>query len=235
MENFFVVLGGMGTMATESFIHLLNQRTPANKDQDYLNYIVCNHASIPDRTAFILQQSKEDPYPVLQEDIISLQPLHPRFFVLTCNTAHYFYERLQESSIVPILHMPRIAAHVVAKKAQGEKKRVMILATSGTIQSKVYHQELESYPNLEICIPDAELQKEVMGLIYDDIKEKDWMNEARYHQILQRAKEEYHCDYMILGCTELSLIEEKCPNHPYEVIDAQSELVNQVLVEMKKK
>ncbi len=29
MENFFTILGGMGTLATESFIHTLNQRTEA--------------------------------------------------------------------------------------------------------------------------------------------------------------------------------------------------------------
>lgn len=40
MENFFTILGGMGTLATESFIHTLNKRTEAHRDQDYLNYIV---------------------------------------------------------------------------------------------------------------------------------------------------------------------------------------------------
>lgn len=53
MENFFTILGGMGTLATESFIHTLNKRTEAHRDQDYLNYIVVNHATIPDRTEYI--------------------------------------------------------------------------------------------------------------------------------------------------------------------------------------
>ena len=37
VENFFSILGGMGTQATESFVRLLNQRTVTHKDQDNLN------------------------------------------------------------------------------------------------------------------------------------------------------------------------------------------------------
>lgn len=51
MENFFSILGGMGTMATESFVRLINHRTKATKDQEYLNYVLFNHATVPDRTA----------------------------------------------------------------------------------------------------------------------------------------------------------------------------------------
>ena len=46
MKDFFVILGGMGTQATESFVHLLNKRT-AQKDRDYLNYCLFNHATVP--------------------------------------------------------------------------------------------------------------------------------------------------------------------------------------------
>lgn len=233
MKNFFVVLGGMGTMATESFVHLLNQRTPAHRDQDYLNYIVCNHATVPDRTAFILNESQDDPYPVLAQDIENFSAMDPRFFVLTCNTAHYFYDELQKTTTVPLVHMPRLAVETIAKKAAGEKKRVMILATSGTIASKVYHKEFEAYDNLEVVVPDEYLQTEVMTLIYHDVKERDFINEERYHHILEKAAHDYHCDYMLLGCTELSLMEEKCPNHDYQVVDAQSELVDYVIKEMK--
>lgn len=59
MENFFSILGGMGTMATESFVRLINHRTKATKDQEYLNYVLFNHATVPDRTAYILDRSEE--------------------------------------------------------------------------------------------------------------------------------------------------------------------------------
>ena len=48
---FFAVLGGMGTLATESYIRLVNAATHAHSDQGYLDYVVFNDASVPDRTA----------------------------------------------------------------------------------------------------------------------------------------------------------------------------------------
>lgn len=234
MENFFVVLGGMGTMATESFVRLLNQRTPAQCDQDYLNYLVVNHATIPDRTAYILKESDANPLEPLMQDIQSLSTLHPKFFVMTCNTAHHFYDQLQAVTDIPIIHMPKLAAQKIAEYASGKPYRVMILATSGTIASKVYHKQFDAYDNIEVVIPDADLQKEVMDLIYHDIKEHDFYNEKRYREILRQSKEKYQCDGMILGCTELSLMEEYASEHPYKVVDAQSELVDKVLTMMNK-
>ncbi len=73
----------MGTEATETFIHILNERTPATKDQDYLNYILVNHSTVPDRTNYILDHSKPNPFVPLAEDIKQQSQLHPAFF---CNS-----------------------------------------------------------------------------------------------------------------------------------------------------
>ena len=69
MRNFFAVLGGMGTMATESFVRVLDKETHATRDQEFLDYVVFNHATVPDRTDFILGRSTNDPYPYLAEDV----------------------------------------------------------------------------------------------------------------------------------------------------------------------
>ena len=69
MKKFFTVLGGMGTLATESYMRILDQRTPTKRDQDYLDYIVVNHATVPDRTSWILDHSKPSPTKALIEDI----------------------------------------------------------------------------------------------------------------------------------------------------------------------
>ena len=80
MENFFSILGGMGTMATESFIRILNQRTHAHNDQEYLNYVMFNHATVPDRTAFILDHESPSPLPFLLDDIEKQNLLQPDFY-----------------------------------------------------------------------------------------------------------------------------------------------------------
>ncbi|MCA1386995.1 amino acid racemase, partial [Bradyrhizobium sp. BRP05] len=115
MENFFTILGGMGTLATESFIHTLNKRTEAHRDQDYLNYIVVNHATIPDRTEYIKNPSLENPEEKLIDDIKIHSQLSPKFFVVPCNTAHYYFDEMQKATEIPILHMPRIAVDSIGR------------------------------------------------------------------------------------------------------------------------
>ena len=71
----------MGTLATESYIRLVNRATNAHCDQDYLDYIVFNDSSVPDRTAYILGESDENPFPVLADDIEKATAMGASFIV----------------------------------------------------------------------------------------------------------------------------------------------------------
>lgn len=227
MENFFSILGGMGTMATESFIHLLNQRVNAHCDQEYLNYVLFNHATVPDRTAYILDPSQPNPLPYLIADIEKQNLLNPAFIVLTCNTAHYFFEELQSRTAIPILHMPKEAVKKV--REQLETGKVAFLGTEGSLKSGIYENELIQV-GLEVYLPDASLQRKVNYLIYHEIKENSRLNKDLYFEILAEVKKA-GCSQAILGCTELSLIEAQFPNHGYTVVDAQSVLVDRTIEE----
>jgi len=227
MENFFSILGGMGTMATESFIRILNKRTQAHNDQEYLNYVMFNHATVPDRTAYILDNEAPSPLPFLLDDIEKQNLLKPDFIVLTCNTAHYFFKQLQDATNIPLLHMPREAVNEAAKHHQpGEK--IAVLATAGTMTAKVYQSELEA-KGFEVMAPEQELQDKVNHLIYHDVKENDYINSELYLEILSDVFEKYGCQNAILGCTELSLVQELTKDVPYPVIDAQSILADRTI------
>ncbi|MBP2100594.1 amino acid racemase [Enterococcus rivorum] len=229
MKNFFTILGGMGTMATESFARLLNHRTIAKKDQDYLNYILVNHATIPDRTAYILDNDLTNPIPALIEDIKQQSLLEPNFFVLTCNTAHYFFDTLQDATTIPILHMPREAVMSLSEKYPvASFKKVAFLGTEGSVQAGVYEQELRNM-NYEPVIPNKEIQTKINDLIYRDIKENNYLNEKLFLEILADLLGNTDCSVAILGCTELSLMQERVQNNPFHVIDAQSILVDKTI------
>lgn len=43
--------------------------------------------------------------------------------------------------------------------------------------------------------------------------------------------DKYGCKVILLGCTELSLAQEKAPDHPYNVIDPQS-IIADVSIEL---
>lgn len=225
MEHFFSILGGMGTMATESFVHLLNERVVAHKDQDYLNYVLFNHATVPDRTAYILDSTEENPLPYLLDDIQKQNLLQPNFIVLTCNTAHYFFDTLQDATKIPLLHMPKEAVKEVLR--QEEVGKVAFFGTTGSVKARIYETEMRQ-AGLEVYIPSEKLQDKINHLIYHDIKENDFLNQSLYYEILKDAVNA-ECKQIILGCTELSLMEAEFPNHGYPVVDAQSVLVDRTI------
>lgn len=225
MRNFFSILGGMGTMATESFVHLLNKRVNAKKDQDYLNYILFNHASVPDRTAYILDETQENPLPYLLEDIVQQNTLKPDFIVLTCNTAHHFFDELQANTAIEMLNMPKEAVQEVLRC--GTTGKVAFLGTEGSVKAGVYEKEMRA-AGLDVYLPSESLQKKISYLIYHEIKENDYLNEQLYYEILQETLDA-GCEKMVLGCTELSLMQEHFPDHAFPVVDAQSVLVNRTI------
>lgn len=230
MNNFFVILGGMGTLATESFIHSLNKKTPSSKDQDYLNYVVVNHATIPDRTEFIKDSQAADPRPYLLKDIQDFAKLEPNFFVLTCNTAHYFFDELQASTTIPLLHMPKIATNSLNTRYHIKKNStIFFLGTEGSLFSQVYKNLIES-EGYQYRTPALSVQKKINHLIYEDVKQKKYLNYPLFYEILSELLEIDPQAHMLLGCTELScLFEQFTTKLDFPIIDAQNELIDFIL------
>lgn len=224
MKDFFTIIGGMGTEATETFIHILNERTHANKDQDYLNYILVNHATVPDRTDYILDHTKPNPFEPLAEDIKQQSKLAPDFFAIPCNTAHYFLAQLQALTTIPILNMPQETIKAIKDYAPNARK-VGLIATKGTLEDGIYDQEIID-AGYELFKPTREVADETMSLIYDDIKEKNVVDGKLYHHILSEMVDGFHCDIVVLGCTELSVAQQRADDHSYPVIDAQTVLAD---------
>ena len=201
MKKTLGIIGGVGPLATMFIGEMIVRLTRASKDQEHVHTIIDNDTSIPDRTAFILDSTKENPVPVLQRDAVKLANAGADLICIPCNTAHTFYEQLVAASPVPVLHMIR----ETAKRAKSiGAKRVGILATDGTIFSKVYQIALFEQ-GIEPVVPDAEMQKNVMSVIYDYVKAgKEVTNEQ--WEILAQHMKELQCDRVILGCTELSIV-----------------------------
>ena len=88
------ILGGLGPAASCYLYQMLTDHTPAARDQDHLDIVISSRASTPDRTAFILGQSDEDPFAVMEQDGRSLVAYGATVLAIPCNTAHYFYDRL---------------------------------------------------------------------------------------------------------------------------------------------
>ncbi len=64
MENrkLLGVLGGLGPMSSVYFYELVTENTKASKDQDHLDIVISSRATTPDRTDYILGNSKTAPH-----------------------------------------------------------------------------------------------------------------------------------------------------------------------------
>lgn len=194
------ILGGMGPQATQVFYQFVLDRTDAARDQDHLPALILSDTKMPDRTAAILGGDTEALYRRLSGDARLLEQCGCTAVAIPCNTSHYFADRLQGELSIPIVHMIRETAAALA--AQG-KKRPGILATDGTIRTGLYQKECAAL-GLEAVAPDAETQKLVMSIIYDEIKQGERGSREKFAQI-DRAIRAAGCDCAILACTELSV------------------------------
>ena len=83
------IVGGLGPLASSLLYETITKNTNANVDQDHLNICLLSHASIPDRTAFILGKSVDNPYPYLLEDCKTLEKMGVKKISIPCNTSCY--------------------------------------------------------------------------------------------------------------------------------------------------
>lgn len=195
------IIGGVGPLATMFIGEMIVRRTKAVRDQEHVHTIIDNDTSIPDRTAYILGESHDNPVPYMQRDALKLASVGADMIAIPCNTAHSFYEDLVETSPIPILHMIR----ETAKRAHElGAKRVGILATDGTIAAHVYQNALVE-SGLEPVVPTADVQKAVMSIIYDCVKAGKDVSMDLWRPI-EDAMFDLGCDHIILGCTELSIV-----------------------------
>lgn len=198
------VIGGVGPLATMFIGEMIVRQTKADKDQDHVNMIITNNTNIPDRTAFIVGESEEDPVPVIVSDANRLQVAGADILIMPCNTAHSFYDRIQEKIELPMIHM---VEETVSYAKKNGVKRVGILATTGTITTGIYQTACESM-GITPVVPNKQTQAIVMSLIYDDVKAGKLIDHKKW-LLIDQAMKDAGCDTVILGCTELSIVREK--------------------------
>ena len=195
------VLGGIGPMSTVYFYELLTSLTRAAADQEHLDIVISSRATTPDRTAYIVGASDENPLDAMIPDAKRLVAFGADLIAIPCNTAHYFYDRLAAAVDVPILNI--IEESVRCLKAQGVTK-FGLLATDGTVKSRTYQKYCEA-AGIDCVVPDEAHQARVMSIIYDQIKSGLEPDMESFFDIAHDLREA-GCERLILGCTELSLI-----------------------------
>lgn len=199
------ILGGLGPAATANFMNKIIEMTDATKDQEHIDMLVFNVPSIPDRTAFIKEGQKyPSPLSKLTQVAKALETNHVETIAIPCVTAHYFYEEVSKSVSCKVLNLVEETAKYLNENGV---QKVGIMATDGTVDTGLF-QRIFKQEKIEYILPSIEQQRQVMDIIYGQIKQgltpDLWSFKEVSQELFSRGAE-----VIILACTELSIIKNK--------------------------
>ena len=201
------MIGGLGPAATVDLYDKITKATPAKNDQEHIRVVIEQNPQIPDRTKCLLDNG-EDPTLALYNCAKRLEKDGCDALIIPCNTAHAFAPYMERHLSIPFINMQKACMDEIEAKF-GEKARVGLLATTGTVKTGIYSKKAEAM-GIAMFVPDAEHQERVMAAIYGPKGAKAGFTDGVCRDDLVSAAEymvkTYDCNVLILGCTELPLI-----------------------------
>lgn len=215
------IIGGMGPEATIDLYSKITKLTSVTKDQEHLHIIIDSYAQIPDRTAFILEKSSDNPANHLIEAAKRLENAGVDVLCMPCNTAHHFLPEVCEHITTPFISITDCTINTL-KQMPEHPKKVFVMATTGTKAAKVYETKLEENGFEVLPLPD-DIQEQLMCCIYEGVKQgkkKEYL--PLFKEVIQYlSADDPHA--LIAACTELPLLTAHI-NSPVPIVDATLEL-----------
>jgi aspartate racemase len=215
-ETILGVLGGMGPLASAEFMRQLTLLTPAARDQDHIPAILWSDPRVPDRTAARLHGAA-DPLPALLRGLRGLQAAGAGAIAIPCNTAHGWYDAMQDATPLPILHIVD-AAEAELRRLGLAPGPIGLMGTAGTLAMRLYQERLE--PRGWTCLTPGEA--EMSRLVTPAIAAVKANDSATAHAPLAEAAHALAARgarAVVLGCTEIPLGIAAGPPLPFPVCD----------------
>lgn len=212
------ILGGMGPQAGLDMANKLIAMTRTQCDQDHVPFVLFSlPETVPDRTAFLLGKTITNPACAIADQFESMAEMGVTIAVMACNTAHagpifdVAMELLHSRGVkLRILHLVRETVTHISEKHPGIR-RVGILGTQGTYQTRLYDQALKDV-GFEVVVPDADVREnDIHAALYAPsfgIKTSPGGVTREASTRIQSAIEHLRtlgAEAIILGCTELPL------------------------------
>ena len=211
------ILGGMGTQAGLDFCNKLAVLNRGKIDQEYPLFILYNKSNIPGRPESIGSQTKnllnkstnkksKVKYNKVLKSLLKgcklLEKNKCKFIVIPCNTAHYWFDDLQNKINIPIINMPKEVFKFTKKKCKKNSK-VGLLATEGTLKTGVYKKFFEK--DYQLIEPSQKIQKLSVNKAIRLVKMGNVKAAAKAIKPAIDFLIKMKCKKIILGCTELPI------------------------------
>jgi aspartate racemase len=251
------IVGGTGPYASLFFhLEILNQMQKVmniEKDQDYIPIILDNDPLIPDRSESIVGNLK-----VLTDLYLSkinkLIAYGANIIVIACNTAHVILENVKLDQNIILIDMIDEVVKFFKYIAPYENS-VGLFSTLGTLKSRIYHNKL-SVVGVEVMNVQETSAILIHQAIYgikagfryksDVLRDPDRLNsiykthgnsirtnsvpspeEIILNEIKKMSKTKVR--YLILGCTEISLVINRTKINNILLLDPVKIVANKII------
>jgi aspartate racemase len=201
-ERTLGVLGGMGPLASAHFMLRLTLLTPAARDQDHIPAVLWSDPRVPDRTRGHLAGS-DDPLPWLLRGIAGLKRAGCGAIAIPCNTAHGWYDAMQDAAGMPILHIVDAAAEELRRCAIGPGT-IGVMGTQATLDMRLYQDRLQTQGWNCIIPPPEEMALLVTPAIAEVKANRVAEAYAPLAEVVNRLAAR-GAAAVVLGCTEIPL------------------------------
>lgn len=208
------IVGGMGSYATLNIFERLLNAFDGKTEYDRPRIIIDNYCTLPSRSRALLYNEHRDiVVSGLADSVKKLMDFGANLILLGSNTAHLFLdailERVPESRPYIVNIVEKCAEYV----ASASVKDVLLLGTDATVDLGMYKRIFSGH-GTEITSPTADKQKEVVELI-EAVKQNNISDKTvdDFARLLLDA----NAENIVLGCTELPVLYEKCLRRNWEI------------------
>jgi aspartate racemase len=141
-------------------------------------------------------------YSKLEEGVLQLANSNCKAIIMTCNTIHFFHQKLQSNTNLKIFSLVDLA---VQKILQSKHKNVAIVSSEFTYKSGLYSTAIEKLGLNPIKVTPT--QQEILNKVILKVMAASHTNVELFAllEIIQDLKSK-GATSLILGCTELPLV-----------------------------
>jgi aspartate racemase len=196
------IVGGMGPLAGVYLQQLIIEATPARRDQDHFQVVCFTNPHVPERMQSLADDGGSRYADAVRASARLLVDAGVSHIVIPCNTAHARLTEIRRGVDVPIVNMVELALQALVGQ-YGRGRRVGLLATTGTLEQRVYQDGLPDVA-LDWILPQEADQRRVSEAILA-VKANEGSRAAGDLCDVSRALVGRGASVILVGCTELSM------------------------------
>lgn len=199
------MLGGMSWESTATYYKLLNEEIKNRLGGLHSAKIILSSVDFEEIEKFQHSSLWDETAKILSNEAKAVENANADFLLICTNTMHKVAPQIEKNIDIPILHIADSTGEALIKDGI---KKVALLGTKFTMTEDFYKNRIEEKFDVEVVIPNDDEQDLIHEVIYKELCLGVCNKKSRdeYIKIIKRLEEEYECEGVILGCTEIAML-----------------------------